>query len=88
MAVFKLKTPILEKEIRKLRVNDVLYVTGTIVTARDEAHKRALEFFKKGKKLPIDLQGLAIFHCGPIVKKEDEKQKEEAALEGLGALFG
>jgi len=73
MAVFKLKTPISEEEIRKLRVNDVLYVTGTIVTARDEAHKRALEFFKEGKKLPIDLEGLAVFHCGPIVKKEDDK---------------
>jgi len=79
MAVFKLKTPISEEEIRKLRVNDVLYVTGTIVTARDAAHKRALEFFKEGKKLPIDLQGLAVFHCGPIVKKEDDKWTVVAA---------
>lgn len=73
MTVYKLKTPISEEDIRKLRVNDVLYVTGTMVTARDSAHRRALEFFKEGKRLPIDLQGLAVFHCGPIVKKEDEK---------------
>lgn len=73
MAVYKLKTPISEEDVRKLKVNDVLYVTGTMVTARDSAHNRALGFFKKGKKLPIDLQGLAIFHCGPIVKREDEK---------------
>jgi len=73
MAVFKLKTPISEEEIRKLKVNDVLYVTGTIVTARDAAHKRALEYFKEGKALPISLEGLAVFHCGPIVKKEDDK---------------
>jgi fumarate hydratase subunit beta len=73
MAVFKLKTPISEEEIRKLKVNDVLYVTGTIVTARDAAHKRALEYFKKGRSLPIDLEGLAVFHCGPIVKKEDDQ---------------
>jgi len=79
MAVFKLKTPISEEEIRKLKVNDVLYVTGTIVTARDEAHKRALEFFKEGKKLPIELQGLAVFHCGPIVKKEADKWTVVAA---------
>jgi len=79
MAVFRLKTPISEEEIRKLKVNDVLYVTGTIVTARDEAHRRALEFFKEGKKLPIDLQGLAVFHCGPIVKKEDDKWTVVAA---------
>lgn len=73
MAVFKLKTPISEEEIRKLKVNDVLYVTGTMVTARDAAHKRALEYFKEGKNLPINLEGLAVFHCGPIVKKEDDK---------------
>jgi fumarate hydratase subunit beta len=79
MAVFKLKTPISEEEIRKLKVNDVLYVTGTIVTARDAAHKRALEYFKEGKSLPINLEGLAVFHCGPIVKKEDDKWTVVAA---------
>lgn len=73
MTVYKLKTPISEEDIRKLRVNDVLYVTGAMVTARDSAHRRALEFLKEGKRLPIDLRGLAIFHCGPIVKKVDEK---------------
>jgi len=73
MAIYKLKTPISEEDIRKLKVNDVLYVTGIIVTARDAAHKRALELFKEGKTLPIDLRGLAVFHCGPIVKKEDDK---------------
>ena len=73
MAVYKFKTPILEEEIRKLKVNDVLYVTGTIVTARDQAHGRALEYFKQGKPLPINLEGLAVFHCGPVVSKEGEK---------------
>jgi len=73
MAVYKLKTPISEEDVRKLKMNDVIYITGTMVTARDSAHKRALEFFKEEKPLPIDLQGLAVFHCGPIVRKEDEK---------------
>jgi len=73
MAVFKFKTPISEEDVRKLKVNDVLYVTGTIVTARDAAHKKALEQFKQGKSLPINLEGLAVFHCGPIVKKENDK---------------
>jgi fumarate hydratase subunit beta len=73
MAVYKFKTPISEEDVRKLKVNDVLYVTGTIVTARDQAHKRALEFFKQGKPLPINLEGLAVFHCGPVVSKEGDK---------------
>ncbi len=73
MATYKLKTPISEEDVRKLEVNDTIYITGTVFTARDEAHHRALEFHKEGKELPIDLQGLAVFHCGPIVKKEDDK---------------
>jgi fumarate hydratase subunit beta len=73
MAVYKFKTPISEEDVRKLKVNDVFYVTGTIVTARDQAHKRALEFFQQGKSLPINLEGLAVFHCGPVVSKEGDK---------------
>ena len=57
MAVYKFKTPISEEQIRKLRVNDVLYVTGTIVTARDQAHRRALEYFKEGKPIRVNLEG-------------------------------
>ena len=73
MAVYKLKTPILEADIRKLKVNDALYVTGTIVTARDQAHRRALEYFKEGKPLPLSLEGLAVFHCGPVMSKQGDK---------------
>jgi len=73
LAVFKFRTPISEEDVRKLKVNDVLYVSGTIVTARDEAHKKALELHREGKKLPLNLEGLAVFHCGPIVKKEGDK---------------
>jgi len=79
MTVYHLKTPISEEEIRKLKVNDVLYITGTIVTARDQAHRRALEYFKQGKPLPINLEGLAVFHCGPVVSKEGEKWVAVAA---------
>lgn len=79
MTVYKLKTPISEGEIRKVKVNDVLYITGTMVTARDQAHRRALEYFKQGKPLPINLEGLAVFHCGPVVSKEGDKWVAVAA---------
>jgi fumarate hydratase subunit beta len=79
MATYKLRTPISEEDVRKLKVNDVVYVTGTVVTARDQAHRRALEMATEGKKIPIDLKGLAVFHCGPIVKKEGEKWVAVAA---------
>lgn len=73
MATYKYKTPVSETDIRKLKVNDVLYVSGLMVTARDEAHKKALELYREGKKLPVDLEGGVVFHCGPIVKKEGDK---------------
>jgi fumarate hydratase subunit beta len=73
MATYKLSTPISEHDIRKLRVNDTIYLTGTIVTARDSAHKRTLDLHNNGKQLPLDMEGLAVFHCGPIAKKENNK---------------
>jgi fumarate hydratase subunit beta len=73
MATYRLKTPISEADVRKLQVNDTIFISGTMITARDAAHRRALEFYKDGKKLPLDLQGLAVFHCGPIVKKENDR---------------
>jgi fumarate hydratase subunit beta len=79
MAVFRLTTPISEGDVRKLRINDILYVTGTIFTARDQAHKRALEFLMERKILPIQTRGLAVFHCGPIVKRENGEWKVVAA---------
>ena len=71
MSIYKLNTPVSEEEVRKLGVNDTVYLTGTIVTVRDAAHRRALEFHKEGKQLPVNLEGSAVFHCGPLVKKED-----------------
>ncbi|MEM2281561.1 MAG: FumA C-terminus/TtdB family hydratase beta subunit [Candidatus Bathyarchaeia archaeon] len=73
MAVYHFKTPIMEEEVRKLRVNDVLYITGTMVTARDQAHRRALEYVKEGKPLPVNFEGLAVYHCGPVVVREGDK---------------
>lgn len=69
----ELRTPILEEDIRRLRVGDIVYVTGTLVTSRDAAHKRILEHLKEKKKLPITFKGQALFHCGPLVKKTDSE---------------
>ncbi len=79
MAVYHLKTPISEEEIRRLRVNDVLYITGTVITARDQAHRRALEYVREGKPLPVNLEGLAVYHCGPVVSREGDKWVAVAA---------
>jgi len=68
---YHLKTPVSEEEIRSLRVNDIVYVDGLIFTARDMAHKRAID--QQGKQtLPFKTAGLALYHCGPIVKRTEE----------------
>jgi len=74
MAEVKLTTPISEEEIRKLKAGDTIYVSGRIFLARDEAHLRAIEMFDEGKELPFDFKGLAVFHCGPIVRQDDTGQ--------------
>lgn len=79
VAIFRLETPLSEEDVRKLRVKDTIYVTGTVVTARDGAHKRALEFLREGRRLPVDLAGLAVFHCGPLVKREAGEWRVVAA---------
>jgi fumarate hydratase subunit beta len=79
MATYKLRIPISEQKIRELKVNDIVYVSGTVVTVRDQAHKRALEWSKKGKLLPVDLEGLVVFHCGPVMSKRDGKWVAVAA---------
>jgi len=67
---FHVRTPIKDEDIEPVRVGDVVYLTGIIVTARDAAHHRLLI---EGKPLPIDLRGLAIFHAGPAVSRHGEE---------------
>jgi len=66
-----LTTPLSSDGVRKLRVNDIVTLTGTIYTARDMAHLRLRELKENGKPLPEALEGSVIFHAGPVVKKTD-----------------
>jgi L(+)-tartrate dehydratase beta subunit len=67
-----LTTPIKNEDIEDIRAGDIVYLDGYLITARDMPHRRLIDL---GMKLPIDLNGLAIFHAGPIVKKEDDGWK-------------
>mgnify|MGYP000438243502 FL=1 len=60
-----IKAP-LEKEIVKtLRAGDYVYITGTIYTARDAAHKRMDETLREGKELPVPLKDEIVYYMGP-----------------------
>nr|WP_245312669.1 FumA C-terminus/TtdB family hydratase beta subunit [Methanohalophilus levihalophilus] len=64
-----MKTPLYRDDILDLKCGDVVYLSGTILTARDEAHARMLEYNEKVEKLPFSLDGAVIYHCGPLMKQ-------------------
>ncbi|PNX47844.1 MAG: fumarate hydratase [Thermoplasmata archaeon M11B2D] len=64
---YHLTLPVSPDLIKKLHIGDVLYITGDIFTARDEAHKTMLE--KEKNNLPFDPSSMALYHCGPLMKK-------------------
>jgi fumarate hydratase subunit beta len=61
--------PLSEEDARKLRAGDIVYLTGTMVTARDMAHKKAMEMNRNGENLPINFSEVAVYHCGPVMRK-------------------
>ena len=61
-----LTTPVSDEDLQDIKIGDVIYLNGHIVTCRDVAHRRLIEL---GRELPVDLKGGAIFHAGPIVRK-------------------
>lgn len=62
--------PFGEKEAKELKSGDYVYLTGTIYTARDAAHKRMYETLKQGGELPFDIRNNIIYYMGPSPARE------------------
>jgi fumarate hydratase subunit beta len=75
----KLKTPLSKEDIKKLNTGDIVYISGTIYTARDRAHQRILE-----KGSPVDLEGAVIFHAGPIIKVSTRDNENDYKMIAVG----
>ncbi|MFH1957805.1 MAG: Fe-S-containing hydro-lyase [bacterium] len=69
MAEIKLKTPLTDEAIKKLKIGDTVLLSGIIYTGRDSAHKRLAELLEQGKELPIDVTGQIIYYVGPAPAK-------------------
>ena len=67
-----LRTPILSEDVEQLKIGDIVFLDGYLVTCRDMAHRRLIDM---GMQLPVELEGLAILHAGPIVTKDGEDWK-------------
>ena len=65
MAEYHLTTPLTDADVTPLKSGYVVYITGTIYTARDAAHKRLVETLDAQKPLPFDLKGALIYYVGP-----------------------
>jgi L(+)-tartrate dehydratase beta subunit len=72
-----LTTPIRDEDLADLNVGDVVYLTGQLVTCRDVAHRRLIEL---GRELPVNLEGGAIFHAGPIVRQKEDGDYEMVSI--------
>lgn len=62
--------PISDEDAKELKAGDYVYITGTIYTARDAAHKRMAEALAAGEPLPIDMKNNIIYYMGPSPARE------------------
>ncbi|WP_298023865.1 L(+)-tartrate dehydratase subunit beta [uncultured Campylobacter sp.] len=72
-----LTTPIKVEDLADIKIGDVIYLTGHIVTCRDVPHRRVVQ---EGRELPLDIRGGAILHAGPIIRKTGEKSFEMVSV--------
>ncbi len=75
--MIEIRLPASEEDIRKLKVGDEVEITGVMITARDAAHKYLTE--ESGDEVREVLKGGMIYHCGPVVKKENGEYSFVAA---------
>ena len=64
-----LKAPFTDDVVRSLKAGDMVYISGTIYTARDAAHKRLVEMLADGQPMPFDFDGQAVYYAGPCPAK-------------------
>ena len=65
-----IKVPLSDEDARSLKAGDYVYLTGTIYTARDAAHKRMQEALEQGETLPMEMKNNVIYYMGPSPARE------------------
>ncbi len=64
-----LEAPFTDDKIKSLKAGEMVYISGTVYTGRDAAHKRLCEMIEKGEEMPFDFRGQAIYYAGPCPAK-------------------
>ena len=97
-----IQVPISKEDAKSLQAGDYVYLTGTIYSARDAAHKRMQETMDEGKKLPLEIKDTVIYYMGPSPAREGrpigsagpttssrmDKYAPKFLDMGLGAMIG
>lgn len=97
-----IRVPMDKETARSLRSGDYVYLTGTVYTARDAAHKRMEEMLREGRDLPFDVKGQVIYYMGPSPARDGrpigsagpttasrmDKYTPQLLDLGLGAMIG
>ena len=76
--MIKLNYPFNKKEIRKLKVGDMVLISGKLFTGRDAIHK----YLHEGNPSPVDLNNQIIYHCGPVVLEDTKKKSFKVMAAG------
>lgn len=66
----RINSPMSEEDARSLRAGETVFLTGTMITARDKAHMRALQMSSSAEAVDI-FEGATVYHCGPIMGGDD-----------------
>lgn len=67
-----INTPLKDEDIQNLKAGDYVYITGTVYSARDAAHKRMYEAMQENKDIPMDLKDNVIYYLGPAPAREGQ----------------
>jgi len=75
----EIRTPLDEKTVRRLKLGETVYLSGSLITGRDEMHMRAIEYSRAGRSVPDEIKNSALYHCGPIMIDEGKGWNAVAA---------
>ena len=68
----RITLPLSKEIVDNLTAGDYIYLTGTLYSARDAAHKRFMETLERGEKLPINIENETIYYLGPSPAREGQ----------------
>ena len=72
-----LTTPISAEDLKDIHIGDIIYLSGSLTTCRDVAHRRVVE---EGREIPVDVRNNAILHAGPIIRPLENDRFEMVSV--------